>query len=278
VIITRTPFRISFFGGGTDYPEWFNEHGGAVLATSIDKYCYVGLNNGKVWASFDIPTKSGMGTSSAHTVGLLKTCTNHDNRTIAQVATILERDKLEGNVGYQDQYICAVGGFHLLRFYASGIVDELIEPGLLNNYLLLVDTGQYRMAGKIIEEQLATIGEHEEVLEGLAKLAYRGADLLKTGDYYGFGEALNRAWVLKKELGEQVTTPEVEFIYNAAMGAGATGGKLLGAGGGGFMLFFVEPEKRAQVQEALKGLVHVPFKFEAEGSQVIFEGSAKGVG
>ena len=276
--ISRTPFRISFFGGGTDYPEWFQEHGGAVLASSIDKYCYVGLNNGNSWASFDIPTRSGMGTSSAYTVGLLKACTDHDNKTIAQLATIIERDKLAGNIGYQDQYICAVGGFHLLRFYASGIVDEPIEPGLLNNYLLLVDTGKYRMAGKIIEEQLATIGEHEDVLDELAKLAYRGADLLKTGNYPGFGEALNRAWVLKKELGEQVTTPHVDEIYNAAMAAGATGGKLLGAGGGGFMLFLVEPEKRARVKEALKGLVNVPFKFESEGSQVIFEGSAKGVG
>ncbi|KKK50150.1 hypothetical protein LCGC14_3127890, partial [marine sediment metagenome] len=189
--ISRTPFRISFFGGGTDYPEWFQEHGGAVLASSIDKYCYVGLNNGNSWASFDIPTRSGMGTSSAYTVGLLKACTDHDNKTIAQLATIIERDKLAGNIGYQDQYICAVGGFRLLRFYASGIVDEPIEPGLLNNYLLLVDTGKYRMAGKIIEEQLATIGEHEDVLDELAKLAYRGADLLKTGNYPGFGEALN---------------------------------------------------------------------------------------
>lgn len=272
--ITRTPFRISFFGGGTDYPEWFMEHGGAVLATSIDKYCYVGLNNGQTWASFDIPPKSGMGTSSAYTVGLLRAFTDHDNKTIAQLATIIERDKLAGNIGYQDQYLCAVGGFHLLRFYASGIVDEPVENvGALNDYLLLVDTGQYRQAGKIIASQLAQIGRNEKTLKELMSMAIEGKAMIEKGDYRAFGESLQAAWRLKKELADNVTTPLVDDIYNTAIKAGAISGKLLGAGGGGFMLFFVEMEKREQVKKVLKGFVHVPFNFESEGSQIILNGS-----
>ncbi|KKL47310.1 hypothetical protein LCGC14_2336800, partial [marine sediment metagenome] len=136
MIISRTPFRISFFGGGTDYPEYFNEHGGVVLATSINKYCYVGVDNGKMWSHSDLPMRSGMATSSAFTVGLLKACTDKSNEEIAGLATIWERDKLDDHVGYQDQYICAVGGFHRLRFYASGIVDEPVDYKWLEPYLM----------------------------------------------------------------------------------------------------------------------------------------------
>lgn len=272
MIITRTPFRVSFFGGGSDYPEYFNDHGGAVLATSIDKYCYVGLNNGNAWSSFDIPTRSGMGTSSAYTVGLLKAATEHDNKTIAQLATIIERDKLAGNIGYQDQYLCAVGGFHLLHFYASGIVSEPVNPRKLNDYLLLVDTGQYRQAGRIIEKQLAEMEHNEKALARLKSMAITGKELVEKGDYKMFGKMLEESWALKKDLADNVTTPLVEVIHSQAMKAGAISGKLLGAGGGGFMLFFVEPEKRNKVKEALKGLVQVAFNFECAGSQRIFEG------
>ncbi len=277
--ISRTPLRISFFGGGSDYPDFFNQHGGAVLAASIDRYCYVGFNNGTNWVSFDLPNKSGMATSSAYTVGLLKACTHLENKVIAQIATIIERDKLAENVGCQDQYLCAIGGFHLLRFYGSGIVDEPIDDVRdLQDYLLLVDTGQYRLAGQIIAEQRAGFDEHETVLTRLKEMAFEGKAMVERGDYKAFGEALAAAWRLKKELASNISTPLADSIYDAAIGAGALGGKLLGAGGGGFMLFFVEPEKRASVKEALKGLVHVPFHFESEGSQVIFEGSAKGMG
>ena len=263
--ITRTPLRISFFGGGTDYPEYFNEHGGVVLTTSINKYCYVGVNNGKMWSHSDLPMRSGMATSSAFTVGLLKACTDKSNQEIAGLATIWERDKLDGHVGYQDQYICAVGGFRRLRFYASGIVDELVDYKWLEPYLMLFDTGQYRLAGKIVEHQLARVEENQNVLHQLKALALR-----EYNDYGSLGVALAEAWRLKKELADDVSTPFTDEVYGKALKAGAIGGKLLGAGGGGFIIFVVEPDKQKQIKKEL-GLHHVPFKFETEGTQVIFK-------
>ena len=271
MIITRTPFRISFLGGGTDYPEWFSEHSGAVLATSIDKYCYVGLRNGKAWVSYDLPTRSGMGTSSAYTVGLLKACAQHDNKTIAQLATIIERDKLAGNIGYQDQYICAVGGFRLLRFFGSGILDkEIKDIAWLSDYLMLFDTCHYRSAGEIVSSQLERIEQNQSILEQLGKLVFIGEKSLLKKDFKGFGLLLDEAWKLKRELSEKVSTLDIDEIYGQAIKAGAIGGKLLGAGGGGFILFLVEPDKQQAVKDAL-GLYHVPFKFENEGSQIIYD-------
>lgn len=270
MIISRTPFRISFLGGGTDYPEWFNEHGGAVLATSIDKYCYVGLNEGKVWSSFDLPSRSGMGTSSAYTVGLLKAYTKHDNKAIAQMATVIERDKLDNRVGYQDQYICAVGGFRLLKFFPTGILDKEIENvDWLSDYLMLFDTCHYRSAGEIVASQLIRIKQNKSRLEYLQELVFLGEDCLLKKDYKQFGLLLDDAWQLKKGLSDKVSPPDIDIIYDKAKKAGAIGGKLLGAGGGGFILFLVEPDKQEFIKEAL-GLYHVPFKFENEGSQIIY--------
>ncbi len=264
MIISRTPFRISFFGGGTDYPEYFNEHGGCVLATSIDRYCYVGMNGSKPWSHSDLPMRSGMATSSAYTVGLLKSVMPQSNTDIASMATIIERDKLEGMVGYQDQYLCAVGGFHRLRFYASGIVDEVVDYKWLEPYLMLFDTGQYRRAGDVVKHQLERVGENQDVLGQLKQLALRD---YSTADE--FGVALYEAWVLKKKLAGDVTTPFTDKIYDKAMIAGAKGGKLLGAGGGGFVVFVVEPENQEDVRQALR-LNQVDFKFDTEGSQVIY--------
>src|SRR3990167_5676315 len=123
MIISRTPLRISFCGGGTDYPQWYNEHGGAILGTSINKYCYVMIHDGKSWFTFDLPNKSGLGSSSAYTVGLLRVCTDLDKITIAKLATTWEQDKMNGNVGSQDQYLCALGGFHYLKFSEHGVRD-----------------------------------------------------------------------------------------------------------------------------------------------------------
>ena len=267
LIITRTPLRVSLLGGGTDYPEYFNEHGGVVLATSIDKYCYVGVSKGQMWTHSDLPVRSGMATSSAFTVGLLKACTDKPNEEIAGLATIWERDKLDDHVGYQDQYICAVGGFHRLRFYASGIVDEPVGYSWLEPYLMLFDTGQYRKAGEVVEHQLARIDENQEVLHRLKMLAIRDYK-----SYRDFGLAMGEAWALKKELADDVTTPFTDEIYDKALRAGAIGGKLLGAGGGGVILLVVEPKKQAEVSDAMK-LKHVPFKFDKSGSQVIYEDS-----
>ena len=270
MIITRTPFRISFLGGGTDYPEWFNEHSGAVLATTIDKYCYVGLRNGKVWSSFDLPTRSGMGTSSAYTGGLLKACAKHNNKTIAQIATIIERDKLAGNIGCQDQYMCAVGGFRLLKFFPTGILDRSIEDiDWLSDYLMLFDTCHYRSAGEIVSSQLERIEQNRDTLEQLQKLVFTGEEYLIKKDFKQFGLLLDEAWKLKRDLSDKVATKDIDEIYGQAIKAGAIGGKLLGAGGGGFILFMVEPDKQQAVRDAL-GLYHVPFKFENEGSTIIY--------
>ncbi len=267
MIISRTPLRISFFGGGTDYPEYFNEHGGAVLATSIDKYCYVEVDNGKMWSHSDLPMRSGMATSSAFTVGLLKACTAKDNKEIAGLATVWERDKLDGNVGVQDQYICAVGGFHRLRFYASGIVDTPVNYDWLEKYLMLFDTGQYRRAGKIVEHQLARIEENQDILHQLKELALRDYK-----DCESFGKSLGEAWQLKKALASDVSTSFTNKIYSSAIKSGAIGGKLLGAGGGGFIVFVVEPQYQGKVRQSLE-LKQVEFKFDNTGSRTIYDSS-----
>jgi len=247
------------------------EHGGAVLATSIDKYCYVGLRNGKTWASFDLPSRSGMGTSSAYTVGLLKTISPNNNKTIAELATIIERDKLSGNVGYQDQYVCAMGGFRLVRFYPDGITDKIIEDiDWLSDYLMLFDTCHYRTAGKVVSRQLHRIKQNEAGLKQLYDLVFMGEKCLAEKDYDTFGRLLDCSWSLKKELSDNVSNEFIDEVHRTAKEAGAIGGKLLGAGGGGFMIFVVEPDKQKAVKEAL-GLYHVPFKFEDMGSTIIYD-------
>lgn len=271
MIITRTPFRISFLGGGTDYPEWFNEHSGVVLATAIDKYCYVGLRNGKEWSSFDLPSRSGMGTSSAYTVGLLKTSVEGDNEAIAQLATVIERDKLEGRVGYQDQYICAVGGFRLIKFYPMKVTSTVIEDiDWLSDYLMLVDTSHYRSAGKVVTRQLENIKDNQSGLKQLCALALDGVKRLSDLDYRGFGGLLSEAWGLKKSLADNVSNEDIDNIYDKAMKTGAIGGKLLGAGGGGFMLFLAEPERQQEIEDAL-GLNRIRFNFDHKGSTIIYD-------
>ncbi len=271
MIITRTPFRISFCGGGSDYPEWFEEHGGAVLATTIDKYCYVILHDGKVYHTFDLPTRSGLGTSSAYTVGLLRACTDFDSTTIAQLATEWERDKLGGNVGCQDQYMCAVGGFHMLHFYDAGIVDIPVRETELSDYLMLFDTHLRRLGGDIISYQLRRVKQNKKALFRITAMAKEGMELLSKKDYTRFGELLNESWSLKKSLDKHISTHFIDEIYSEALRAGAIGGKLLGAGGGGFILLFVPLEKQVAVKEQLRDLIYVPFKFESEGSKIIYD-------
>ena len=211
-----------------------------------------------------------MGTSSAYTVGLLKTSVRGDNKKIAQLATVIERDKLDGRVGYQDQYMCAVGGFRLLNFSPSGIWDKEIKDILwLNDYLMLFDTGFYRSAGKIVVSQLERIEQNQSALGQLKQYTFDGEQYLLRKDYKQFGALLDEAWALKKGLSDKVSTGDIDCIYDAAKMSGAIGGKLLGAGGGGFILFLVEPDRQESIRQAL-GLYHVPFKFENEGSQIIF--------
>ena len=274
MIISRTPLRLSFLGGGSDYPQWFNEHGGAILGTSIDKYCYVMLHEGKSWFTFDLPNKSGLASSSAYTVGLLRVCTILDQQTIARLATTWEQDKTNGQVGSQDQYLCAVGGFHHLKFSEHGVRDipvsqDLVSP--LQDWLMLFDTHQYRRNGDIIPSQLKEMEQHEELYKRIAEMPQEGIWRLEEKDYNGFGRILGEAWGLKKQVAPMATTPDIDKIYSIAMASGAVGGKLLGGGGGGFIVFVVEPDKQELVKKALSALTYVPFKFEIDGTQVIYK-------
>lgn len=272
MIISRTPLRLSFLGGGTDYPAWYNDHGGAVVATTIDKYCYVTLHNGKMWDTYDMPTKSGLATSSAFTVGLLRVCSNLDKVTLAAVATLWEQEKMSYNVGSQDQYLCAVGGFHLLHFDEHGLRDTPIEDGdWLQDYLLLFDTHQRRISGNIIADQLKQMKKHHQSYHRLVELAELGYDSIQSKDWQSFGELMNEGWAIKSELSPLISTDRIDTIYSSAIEAGAVGGKLLGGGGGGFILFVVEPEKHQNVRSTLERLTHVPFQFEYDGTEVIYD-------
>jgi D-glycero-alpha-D-manno-heptose-7-phosphate kinase len=273
VITSRTPLRISFFGGGSDYPQHYLEHGGSVLGGTINKYVYVTLHNGKEFHLFDVPPRSGLASSSAYTVGLLRLSTQLDNKTIAQLAEVWEREKTNGNVGSQDQYLCAMGGFHYLKFSGHGIQDtpvdmELVRP--LGDYLLLFDTHEYRMGSKSIATQLKRVKQNTKLLCRMAEMAGEGLSLLKDKDYIYFGKLLNEAWERKRELSKYVSTESIDNIYTSAIKAGALGGKLLGGGGGGFIIFLVEDHNQVAVRKVLENLTRVEFEFNDHGSEIIY--------
>lgn len=273
MIISRTPLRISFFGGGTDYPQWYDEHGGAVLATTIDQYCYVILHDGKSWKTFDLPTESGLGSSSAYTVGLLRAATSFDNLTIARLSTTWEQDKMGGNVGAQDQYLCALGGFRMLRFSRHEVWSTLVNPEIvapLQDYLMLFNTRQYRRASMLISYQMAEMKKHKKLYQRMAEMPEHGIDYINKREWGELGLLLDEAWQIKRHLSKYVSTEVVDSIYETAIKAGAFGGKLLGGGGGGFILFVVEKGKQEAVRKALSNLAYTPFKFEKEGTKVIY--------
>jgi len=326
VIITRTPVRVSFFGGGTDYPAYFRRHGGATLTTTIDKYVYVtvqhlteyfdhnlqvhyskiesvhalddleipnvrealrllGIESGiEVHLVGDLPARSGLGTSSATTVGLLAALHGHHGRLIAQSelarqAVRVEQDILGERVGSQDQHICALGGLQHLEFMRDGDVratpiplvpDRMAE---LDEHLLMFYTGQQRTAHDVLTEQVERTGEGEldDRLAAMREQASRGVELLcGSAPLSEFGELLHEAWTLKRSLSSKISLPGIDDLYTRGRAAGALGGKLLGAGGGGFMLLFVEPDRQREVKDALRDVREVPFRFEHAGSSVVF--------
>jgi D-glycero-alpha-D-manno-heptose-7-phosphate kinase len=324
MIICRTPFRISFFGGGTDYPSWYRSHGGAVLAATIDKYCYLtcrhlppffehrirvvyrkietchtadevrhpvvrealkhlDFQDGlELHHDGDLPARSGMGSSSAFTVGLLHAlhALRGERRTRMQLAREsihVEQELVRETVGAQDQVMAAFGGFQHVQFYPDDriTVDPLpLPPGRvaeLNAHLMLFYTGLARTASEIADSYAADLEARRRPLETMRRLVDEGADLLVSGlDIRGFGELLHEGWQAKRGLSDRVSTPRVDELYERARGAGAIGGKLTGAGGGGFLLLFVPPAQQPAVRAALDGLLHVPFTFESAGSQIIF--------
>jgi D-glycero-alpha-D-manno-heptose-7-phosphate kinase len=324
MIISRTPFRISFFGGGTDYPAWYCNHGGAVLATTIDKYCYLtcrylppffehririvysNIENCKsigeikhpavrevlrylkfergveIHHDGDLPARSGMGSSSAFTVGLLhalyalmgKMPSKHQ---LAMESIQIEQELLKETVGSQDQVSAAYGGFNYICFMPNKEISvrpvtlsvERIQE--LNSYLMLFYTGIKRTAADVAESYVGDIESRRRQLRIMKDLLEESISVLNTGrDLKEFGQLLSEGWQLKRSLSTVVSNSMVDRIYNEAISAGALGGKLTGAGGGGFLLLFVPHEHQNRVKEILSGLIYVPFKFESMGSQIIF--------
>jgi D-glycero-alpha-D-manno-heptose-7-phosphate kinase len=324
MIIARTPFRVSFLGGGTDYPAWYQEHGGTVLASTIDKYCYLtcrhlppffehrfrivyskienvkildeithaaarevlrflGVQRGmEIHYLGDLPARSGIGSSSAFTVGLLHAVHALHGQTVsprqlAAEAIHLEQDVLRETVGSQDQVLAAYGGFNHVQFSAEGEISVRpvdIPPerkAQFSAHLMLFYTGIQRTASEIAGTYVPGIRRHDARLTAINDLVQEGLSLLSgQGNLALFGELLHETWRLKRNLSAAVSSARVDAIYQDARSAGALGGKLLGAGGGGFFLLFVPPERRAAVAEKLGGLLQVPCNIESAGSRIIF--------
>lgn len=272
--VVRTPLRISFFGGGTDYPEWFNKHGGEVFGIAINRYCYVNSHNNKFWESFDLPKKSGMATSSAFTVGLLKSTTNLDSVGIAELAIKLEREKSGGNVGCQDQYLCALGGSLHLKFSEDMVNVERIDTdtSFLSSHLMLVYVGQRHLGNYgEIEEQLSNMKQNKPILTEMQSMVGEGIKSIGRED---FGLLLHHNWELKRKLGDHVSSSAIDAIYEKARQAGALGGKVMGAGGGGFLLLYAPPEKHQFISQQI-AIEPVKFAFEPKGTEVIYDSASE---
>jgi D-glycero-alpha-D-manno-heptose-7-phosphate kinase len=324
MIISRTPFRISFFGGGTDYPSWYRSHGGAVLATTINKYCYIScrylppffehririvyskietrhtvdeinhpaarevlrylaIDRGvEIHHDGDLPARSGLGSSSAFTVGLLHALyalKGHipSKQQLARESIHIEQEILKETVGSQDQVLAAYGGFNHIAFAPSGEITvrpmtlstERIKE--LNGHLMLFFTGINRTASNIAQSYVQDVASIERQMRLINEMVTEGVSILTSGgDVRRFGKLLHEGWKAKRSLSAVVSNSHVDEIYGQAMRAGAVGGKLIGAGGGGFMLLFVQPADQGNVKDRLKTLIHVPFRLAFSGSQIIF--------
>lgn len=323
MLISRTPFRISFVGGGSDLKEFYLNHGGAVLSTSINKYIFLSLHNyfypnksllkyssteeivdtndikhkiiREVFNYFsisnvdfnstaDIPGGTGMGSSSAFTSGLINLCTAYKGismfkHEIAELACKIEIDILGEPIGKQDQYACSVGGINLIKFNQDesvNILPLLLSTQEIQNIednLILFYTGDNRDASTILTQQKNNTVNSKKVNNNLVCMSKMAENLfydLKKRNFDLLGDYLHESWVLKKELSNTISNPKLDDIYNIAIKNGAKGGKLLGAGGGGFFLFYVKPEQRENVKQSLFFLREFEFKFEFNGSKIIF--------
>lgn len=324
MIITRTPFRISFFGGGTDYPTWYRKHGGAVLSTTIDKYSYLtvrylppffehrirvvyskienchtideiqhpavrGILNHlnfqrgvEIHHDGDLPARSGMGSSSSFSVGLLhalhalrgQLVSKHE---LAMESIHIEQEVLKETVGSQDQVSAAYGGFNHISFLQNGEIN--VRPitvthqrlAELEKHMLLFYTGIRRTAHEVASSYVPTLTEKTRQLRILREMADEATSIIgSSSPISDFGELLDEAWNIKRSLGTKISNSTIDNLYQKAINAGAYGGKITGAGGGGFMLLCVPPEKQVSLIQAMEGTLHVPFHFESAGSQLIF--------
>lgn len=324
MVISRTPYRVSFFGGGTDYPAWYKNNGGAVLSTTINKYCYIFCRvlppffehkHRIVWSKIetvkkiseiehpavkailktmafndgieihhigDLPAKSGLGSSSSFTVGLLHAVFGLKSimPTKLQLATQaihIERNILKENVGSQDQVSAAFGGFNKISFNDKNKID--IQPIIMNpkrlknlqNHFLLYFTGQTRIASEIAKIQVENTPTKKHELILMSQMVDEAIKILtQNKNLTDFGKLLHETWMIKRSLSDRITNPKIDNIYETARKAGAIGGKLLGAGGGGFMLLFAKPQDHPKIKRRLNKLLRVPFEFEEHGSEIIF--------
>lgn len=321
MIITQTPFRMSFFGGGTDFPGFYKEHGGAVISTTFDKYCYVNVRHLPRFFDYttelsysrtervtdvdaiehpaireamkfldmheirltyeaDLPARSGLGTSSSFAVGMLNAFyalkgKYADKRRLADDAIFLERVLCKESGGVQDQIAASFGGFNRISFSDRGysVNPVIISPerkDMLNRSLMLFFTGFSRFSSDIQTDTEKNLKERQKQLTEMLQLVDEAEKVLTSKcDLGEFGRLLDYTWKLKRGIASRISTDSIDSFYGKAMQAGALGGKLLGAGGGGFLLFYVDSEKQEAVREALKSLLYVPFEFEDAGTRVI---------
>ena len=325
MIISKTPYRISFFGGGSDYPSWYIKNGGRVLSTTINKFVYISCRNLPpffnhkyriVWSKLemvkkieqinhipirkilqyykikngleihydgDLPARSGMGSSSVFIVGLLNLFNNLKGKKLtknelAKKSIFFEQKILNENVGSQDQIAASYGGFNKILFKKGG--DFSIKPVLLsrkfrknlNKNLLLVYTGITRNAHDIAKDYINKLerSKSSHILR-IINFVDQGEKILKNGDLENFGKLLHESWMEKKSLSTYISNAKIDYIYSSAMKSGALGGKLLGAGGGGFFLFCVPLNKQKNFLKSLKKKIIIPFKFSNEGSEIMFK-------
>jgi len=325
MIISRTPYRISFFGGGSDYPEWYNQFGGEVISSTINKYLYISCrdlpkffnhkyrivyskieevkkitdikhkvvrlallkkkikNNLEIHYDGDLPSRSGMGSSSSFVVGLLKALNEFDNiksnkLSLAKESIDLEQKGLKETVGSQDQVACSYGGFNFIKFRQDSTfkvfsLDKYqLFKNKLNKNLVLLFTGKQRTAEKITRRFIKKINSaKKKEIKDILSLVKVAKDLIIKSDHYAFGQLLDEGWNLKKKLDKKITNNFLDDIYKKAKLNGAIGGKILGAGAGGFFLFYVPQDVKKNFLNKMNFLTEVPFLFENNGSQIIYK-------
>lgn len=323
MILSRTPHRISFFGGGTDYPEYYMEHGGKTLGVAIDKYSYLNVrklppffdykyrivysnqenvnsldeiihpsvretlkymqvNEGiSIHHDGDIPARSGMGSSSAFTVGLINSINALNGKItskhqLTEESIHIEQNLIKENVGSQDQTFAAYGGLNIINFLQNGKIS--VDPIIMKqermmtfqDNIMLFFSGISRTASDVVAEQIQKTSINIPNLNKMKDLVDEAHNILISNrNLNEFGELLNSTWELKKSLSSKVTNAQIDTMYSKALKAGAIGGKLLGAGGGGFMSFYVEKENQEAVKIALKDYLHIPFNFDFDGSKIV---------
>jgi len=325
MIITKTPFRVSFVGGGSDLEEYYSQRTGAVLSTTINKYMYISSHNFfddesirikysqtetvkdinnlqhpiakevlkkfningalEVSSSGDVPSGTGLGSSSSFTVGLLHNLYTRSGKhatkeQLSEEACEIEIEKLGEPIGKQDQYAAAFGGINIFKFNPDGTVNveqihlkKEVNKRLQNN-LLMFYTGQQRSASEILKQQKKVTGQSDKskILEEMVGLVWKMRDALYNDELTLFGTILHENWLLKKQITNKISGTFIDEIYERGLKNGAVGGKLLGAGGGGFMLFYCEEENQAKLRKELRDLKEMHFKFDNEGSKVIYVG------